>query len=129
MKKRLSFVLVCLLLFMCGCSDTAKKNINPQEMLEQYLDNIEKFDIPIREFGEPTNYIDMTEEIVIGILYPETEYEFLNSAIKALSEAVESAIDALVEDRKAKYEPMAKYIKENLYAENVCRKILALRRE
>ena len=76
MKKRLSFVLVCLLLFMCGCSNTAKKNINPQEMLEQYLDNIEKFDIPIREFGEPTNYIDMTEEIVIGILYPETEYKF-----------------------------------------------------
>lgn len=105
MKKSLSFVLVCLLLFMCGCSNTAKKNINPQEMLEQYLDNIEKFDIPIREFGEPTNYIDMTEEIVIGILYPETEYEFLNSAIKDWTLQVAAYYKNLATENKNKENP------------------------
>lgn len=105
MKKILIFVLVCLLLFMCGCSNTAKKSINPQEVLAKYLDNIEKFNIPVREFGEPTNYIDMSEEMVTGILYPETEYEFLNSAIKDWTLQVASYYKNLATENKDKVNP------------------------
>ncbi len=82
MKKILSLVLSILILFVCGCSDTAKNSTDPQDVLEEYLENIEKFAVPTREFGEPTSYVDMTEDMVTGILYPETEYEFLNSAIE-----------------------------------------------
>ena len=81
MKKFLSLTLAVLLILTSGCADRADKNIDPQKVLEKYLENIEDFDVPVREFGEPTSYIDMAEGMVTGILYPETEYEFLNSAI------------------------------------------------
>ncbi|MBR2472099.1 MAG: polysaccharide deacetylase family protein [Clostridia bacterium] len=81
MKKFLSLTLAVLLILTSGCADRADKNIDPQKVLEKYLENIEDFDVPVREFGEPTSYIDMAEGMVTGILYPETEYEFLNSSI------------------------------------------------
>jgi glycosyltransferase involved in cell wall biosynthesis len=100
--------------------------VNPRLNSEEF-----KYSFPSKNI----EYLASGNPVVAYKLYgmPDVYKDFIympkDNSIKALSEAVESAIDALVEDRKAKYEPMAKCIKENLYAENVCRKILALRRE
>lgn len=79
MKKFLCLLLVAVLLLLCGC--TADKKDKPDAVLQEYLDNIEKYEKPVKEYGSPASHIDMSEEIAIGIMYPETEAAFLNKAI------------------------------------------------
>ena len=105
MKKILSLFLAILLLTTNGCSDKTKTDIDPQNILEEYLQNVEKFEAPIREFGDATSYVDMTEDMVTGILYSETEYEFFNSAVREWSlELAENYKDEATENKK-KEEP------------------------
>ena len=81
MKKYLSIILIFLVLMLSGCIDTPKEVVVPDEILNEYLKNVESFEVPVREFGEPVSHVDMTDEMVVGILYPETEYAFLNIEI------------------------------------------------
>ncbi len=82
MEKTLC-LLLAFMLIICGCSKSPKATDESKELLSEYLENIDKFETPIREFGEPTSYIDMSDDMVTGILYPLTEFNFLNTAIKA----------------------------------------------
>jgi len=80
MKKFLCFLMI-LILLLVGCSKAPEQSPVPSDSLKEYLNNVDSYQAPIREFGEPTNYIDMTDHIVIGILYPQTDYKDLDSAI------------------------------------------------
>lgn len=82
MRNMLCLFLV-LLLAVSGCSNSPDLNNESKELLAEYLENIDNFETPIRDFGEPTSYIDMSDDMVAGILYPHTEFDFLNTAIKA----------------------------------------------
>lgn len=79
MKKFLCLLLVAVLLLLCGC--IADKKDKPDAVLQEYLDNIDQYGKPVKEYGSPASHIDMSEEIAIGIMYPETEAAFLNKAI------------------------------------------------
>ena len=79
MKKLLCLLLVAVLLLLCGC--TADKSEKPDDILQEYLDNIEEYEIHVREYGNPVSHIAMDEKLMIGIMYPETEAAFLNKAI------------------------------------------------
>ena len=81
MKKLLSVTLIFILLILSGCNNKIKEVAAPDGILNEYLNNVESFEVPVREFGEPVSHVDMTDEMVVGILYPETEYSFLNTEI------------------------------------------------
>lgn len=82
MKKIISFLLILSLYLLTGCSDLSATHVNSEAILNEYLKNVDNFEVPVRQYGEPIRHIDMTDEMVIGILYPETDNEFLNSLIK-----------------------------------------------
>ena len=100
MKKVLCFVLTAIMVIMAGCSIEYKKS-SPQEILSEYLANIEQVQVPMREFGELTSYVDMTETMVVGILYPETGCQVLNEAINSwILETVKFYRTEYVENKK-----------------------------
>lgn len=94
MKKIICLLLVGALLMLYGCAGTDKKSPQPDSVLQEYLDNIDAYEVPVREYGSPASYIHMDEKMVIGILYPETEVAFLNKEINKW-------ISGLVEEYKA----------------------------
>ena len=55
--------------------------LTPEELLEEYLDNPVLLDTPVREYGEETGYIQLEEDLVARILYPEGEITELNNEI------------------------------------------------
>ena len=90
MKKFICLLLAGALLLLCGCAGTDKKPPQPDSVLQEYLDNIDAYEVPVREYGSPASHIHMDEKLVIGILYPETEVAFLNKEInKWISGVVE----------------------------------------
>ncbi|MBR6675846.1 MAG: hypothetical protein IKL24_00755, partial [Clostridia bacterium] len=106
MKRILCLILAFTLCFMNGCSlasidnngtdpsdvlispeeskapDTEDVDVPEDEFLREYLKNIESQKPHVREAGEPTSYICIEENLVIGILYPETFYAPLDNAIE-----------------------------------------------
>lgn len=81
MKKLLCLLLVAALLILCGYAAINKKQQQPDSVLQEYLDNINKYEVHIREYGNPASHIHMDEKLAIGIMYPETEAAFLNKEI------------------------------------------------
>ena len=81
MKKILSLVMVLSFVFLCGCGIGEKRSGVSDSVLKEYLENVDKYEIPVREYGSPASYIHMDSKIVIGILYPETEVASLNKEI------------------------------------------------
>ncbi len=81
MKKFLCLLLVAVLLCLCGCAGTDKKTQKPDAILQEYLDNIDEYEVPVREYGSPASHINMDEKLVVGIMYPETEAAFINKEI------------------------------------------------
>lgn len=80
MKKIFCFVFL-LIFLLVGCSNKSEQVVAPENTLTEYLSNMESYQPPVQDFGEPTNYVDMTDHIVIGILYPQTEFSALDFAI------------------------------------------------
>lgn len=104
MKKNFTYILLIICLFLSGCS--VSKNTIPEETptptpeasvstVEStpapsappsvVLDDVtltENLKTPIREYGESTAYIQMEEDLVVRILYPEIEIPALNEVIK-----------------------------------------------
>lgn len=81
MKKILS-VVFAFLIAVSGCSNATKSTNDPEKSLSEYLNNIDSFESATRGFGEPASHLDMTEDIVIGFHYPQTEFDFVNADIK-----------------------------------------------
>ena len=51
--------------------------------LEEYVNNLHILESPIREYGEETGYIQLEDDLVVRILYPEGEITALNEVIEA----------------------------------------------
>ena len=86
MKKVFCFALVMVLLFVgCKSTDSVNSHLSVQntsdDILEEYLNNIDNYNTYVREFGEPKSYISMDNKVHIGILYPESTFDFLNGEI------------------------------------------------
>lgn len=101
--KRLMCVMISLtLLFAAGCannSDLKEPSDEASELLQEYLKNIDEFEMPSREVGEPNSYIAMDESFAVGIFYPKTEIKELNDAIEDwIDETVDYCKDEIVED-------------------------------
>ena len=93
MKKNFAYILLILCLLLSGCSAT-KSNVSEETTtpspeasvsLEESSpvptasptaitddsDSTEELKTPVREYGESTAYIQMEEDLVVRILYPE----------------------------------------------------------
>ena len=81
MKKILCIFLALVLLLMCGCSSDSDKVQPTVALLDEYLENVDSFEGRVREFGVAASYIDAFEDLVISIIYPETQIESLDNAI------------------------------------------------
>lgn len=81
MKRVISLLMVAILLFLCGCKEIEDEKEQDNLILTEYLNNIDEYETPVREFGKPTSYIHMDEKMVIGILYPETDIEYIDKEI------------------------------------------------
>lgn len=89
MKKVLCLIMALCLVILSGCGIN-KTEDEPDSVLKQYLDNIDDYEVPVREFGNPASHIHMDSKIAVGILYPETEVAALNKEInKWIVETVE----------------------------------------
>ena len=90
MKKILSLIMIICLVLLSGCKRKNVQDDLPDSRLKEYLDNLDNYEVPVREYGSPASHIHMDEEIVVGVLYPETEVATLNKAInKWIVETVE----------------------------------------
>ena len=94
MKKRIFALLLIVCLFMTGCSQPQKPSLegseqdsssmidaNKEEVLEKYLSNLDILESPIREYGEDTGVVQLDEELMVRILYPEGELADLDKKI------------------------------------------------
>ena len=85
MKKIICFLLMITMLFATGCTQNTaidENTVNVEQLLKEYVNNVDQFETPIRQVGEPTSYISMEENMAVGIFYPETDVKSLNMAIE-----------------------------------------------
>lgn len=101
MKKRILYFLVLLCLLFSGCGKEEKRNEEvvtteeaiPEEQqtslesvgeltLEDYLNEKQLLESPIREYGEEEGFIQMEDDMVVHILYPKGELENLDKVIE-----------------------------------------------
>lgn len=99
MKKRVIYFLIMGCLLLAGCrSRTEEQPVKEtayieetvtKATLEDYLSKLHLLESPIREYGEEAGYIQMEDDLVVRILYPESDTEALNTSIEEwLSETV-----------------------------------------
>ncbi len=89
MKKVLCLIMALCFVLLSGCGIRNNDDI-PDSVLKEYLDNIDDYEVPIREYGSPASHIHMDSKIAVGVLYPETEVAALNKEInKWIVETVE----------------------------------------
>lgn len=84
MQKRMMAFLLILCMLMTGCSQPQNQSleeIKPKDMLGKYLSNLNILESPVREYGEDIGFIQLDEELMIRILYPEVELTDLNNKI------------------------------------------------
>ncbi len=81
--KKIFSIFLSFLFIVSGCSDTPSNTNDPEKSLSEYLNNIDSFESPTRKFGEETSHLDMTNDMVIGVHYPQTEFDFVNADIKS----------------------------------------------
>ena len=85
MKKIVLFILL-MCMFITGCSqpqNIPKKDAerNKEDVLENYINNLHILESPIREYGEATGYVQLDDELMVRILYPEVELKNLDNEI------------------------------------------------
>ena len=101
MKKLVIFIL-CLCMFITGCSQPKNPSVEGTEqdtssaitekeddVLEEYLSNLDILESPVREYGDDTGIVQLDEELMVRILYPEGELTDLD---KEVAEWVESTV-------------------------------------
>jgi len=82
MKKLISVLLVMALLVSCfyGCGSKYSEE-DVDVILAEYMENVDEYETSTREFGEITSYIEIDNDIAIGIFYPETGIKTLDDAL------------------------------------------------
>ena len=119
MKRVVSLLLVVAMCLLCGCTKPADDNyestqsedssvildttdreteldtpeVDPDELLKEYLANVDNYKSPARNFGEPASNIYMDETLIVGMLYPKT-------GIPSLDEAISDWMDGVVTEYK-----------------------------
>ncbi|MBQ8203393.1 MAG: polysaccharide deacetylase family protein [Clostridia bacterium] len=81
MKRAVCLILSVVMLLCCGGCGKSGEVIEAVAMLDGYLEHIDDYEGHVQEVGAPSSYVDAYEDLVIGIVYPETEIEALNTAI------------------------------------------------
>ncbi|MBQ6845027.1 MAG: polysaccharide deacetylase family protein [Agathobacter sp.] len=95
MKKRIFVFLIMLCVLFTGCSqpqsplneesenDTSNMtDENTQDdVLEEYLSNLDILESPVREYGDDAGFVQLDEELMVRVLYPEGELSDLNNSI------------------------------------------------
>ena len=79
MKRVICLALVAILLFAGICILTQRQQAS---LLNEYLADLDAYHTPTRDFGSPASFIQLDAKQVVGILYPETDYAFLNEAMQ-----------------------------------------------
>ncbi len=98
MKKIMCILMAVILVFVPGCGITGGMNAEGQALLDEYVKNIDEYEVSVRDVGEPASYIHMDDHLVIGILYPKTDIP-----------ALDDAIEAWIEDITAEYKGTVDY--------------------
>lgn len=80
MKKVLCLIMALCLVILSGCG-IGNNEAAADSVLKEYLDNIDEYEVPVREYGSPASHIHMDSKIAVGVLYPETEVAALNKEI------------------------------------------------
>lgn len=99
MKKFISIFMCIILVILSGCSIQKTPDEIDDTLLKEYLNNIGAFETPVHEFGTPMSYIHMEDGISVGVLYPDTEYRFLN---KEITKWVEEITEEYIEEAESK---------------------------
>jgi len=101
MKTKFCHVMLLICLFLNGCNNSGESTPTPTSpsssesedvsqdntptaappFTEDLLSQSEVLETPVREYGESTAYIQMEEDLVVRILYPESEIPALDEAI------------------------------------------------
>ncbi|MBE6008958.1 MAG: hypothetical protein E7235_07155 [Lachnospiraceae bacterium] len=96
MKKKLLINILALSLLFTGCGTqaietsedlTENTSVSVQsdtssDILKEYMSNPVVLETPVHEYGESTAFIQMEDDLVIRILYPEGELTAFDSAIE-----------------------------------------------
>lgn len=89
MKRALSILMIFAIL-LCGCTTKVGPTEQTNSLLDEYINNMEKYENSVREYGEVTSYVHMEEGFVVTMLYPKTGLKKLDNAINAwIDETVE----------------------------------------
>lgn len=110
--------MIACTVFLCGCAAKPKGDDSPDLVLKEYLENLDDYEVPVREYGSPASHIHMDEKIVVGILYPETEVASLNKAInKWIVDTVEKYTSEANEQTKSEETAELTVAYESYYAD------------
>lgn len=106
MKRVICLALVAILLFVGICILTRREQ---SSLLNDYWTNLDAYNSPTRDFGTPASFIRLDANLSVGILYPETEYPFLNDAItqwirNTVKECADDCTDANSAELSVSYE-------------------------
>lgn len=82
MRRVICIFMAAALFFMTGCA-LGNGDAEGKKLLEEYVENIEAYEVSTREFGEPASYIHMDDGIAVGILYPKTGIVPLDEELRA----------------------------------------------
>ncbi|MBR5315632.1 MAG: polysaccharide deacetylase family protein [Firmicutes bacterium] len=97
MKKWTVYLLIALLIFTTGCGN--KSQGEGKALLEEYMKNVDAYQVPVREVGEPASHIYMDDEIAVGILYPKTGFDVLDQELNQwIEETAETYIEVAKEE-------------------------------
>lgn len=86
MKQKIFTILLLLCILLAGCSRPEDPVVPGTEtsdsLLEEYLSDLNNLATPVRQYGENTGYIQMEEELVVRIQYPESDLTALNNTLE-----------------------------------------------
>ncbi len=83
MKKIICILLVLCLLILSGCgSDSGKNKVQVSPVMQEYLDSLHEFEVPVREYGEAKSQTFFSEKLMVGVFYPHIGIEDMDNAIE-----------------------------------------------
>ncbi len=79
--KRVLSILIIFAVLLCGCTTKVGPTEQTNSILDEYIDNMEKYENSVREYGEVASYVHMEDGFVVTMLYPQTGLKKLDKAI------------------------------------------------
>lgn len=101
MKKIICVLLALVLLTLCGCAGNKEDKLSP--VMQEYLEEIDEIESPVREYGEEKSQTLFGEKLVVNALYPETGIRELDSETELWINNLISAYQLEVAENKPEY--------------------------